>query len=56
MPRKETIKAPKKRDMSDASQKLGGCGSAGGPAMPGKSAAARQPASTHQHMSKGKKH
>ena len=51
MPRKETMKSPTKRDMSDASQKLGGCGSAGVHVMPDKSAAARLHATTHQHTS-----
>lgn len=56
MPRKETIKPQKRRDMSGASRKLGGGSSAGCGGMPDQSVAAHRHASTRQHPSKGKKH
>lgn len=56
MPRKETIKPQKRRDMSGASQTLKGGSLAGCSGMPDKSGAARRHASTRQHPSKGKKH
>ena len=56
MSRKENIKLKKGRGMSGTSEEMGGCGSAGSHAMPGKSAPAGQSASTHQNPPKSKKH
>lgn len=56
MSRKETIKLKKGRGMSVASEKMGGCGSAGSHAMPGKSAPAGQSTFTQQNPPKSKKH